>query len=259
MNDLLPCEISQSDFAESEVANFVSPNASSGNRIYGHIPQLPGSQMTSGDRKAKDWQIGICCEKLRDAKDYVVVQEKLDGSCMAVAKQNSEIIPLARSGNRAAVSRYKQHRFFHKWVYENLERFDELLADGETCIGEWLMQAHGTRYDLPHEPFVIFDLRSGEKFLTSRAVKKRVSRFNFIAPRTIHEETPITVEEIVKLLQPSGHGAIDLVEGAVWRVERNDQVDFLAKYVRPDKRIGCFLPERPGQKPIWNWQPSDKF
>ncbi len=54
------------------------------------------------------------------------------------------------------------------------------------------------------------------------------------------------------------HGALDPVEGAVWRVERNalvnpgrsgercPVVDFLAKYVRPDKIDGCYLPELNG-------------
>ena len=261
MNILSPNEISQTDSAESEGRLFVSTEKTDVplSRCYGRIPHLPGSQMTSDDRKAEDWQVHICCEKLRDTKDHVVVQEKLDGSCMAVMKKNGEIIPMARSGNRAAVSRYKQHRFFHKWVYENLERFDGLLNENEICMGEWLMQAHGTRYDLPHEPFVLFDLKSNGKFLTSAALRKRATLFHFVTPQIIHEGTPIAVSRVVKLLKSSGHGALDPVEGAVWRIERNGQIDFRAKYVRPEKQIGSFLPQRPGQISVWNWQPSKVF
>jgi hypothetical protein len=45
------------------------------------------------------------------------------------------------------------------------------------------------------------------------------------------------------------YGALDPVEGAVWRVERNDKVDFLAKYVRPDKVDGSYFEG----EPVWNW------
>ena len=61
------------------------------------------------------------------------------------------------------------------------------------------------------------------------------------------------------------HGALDSVEGAVWRVERHALVrpgrsgkrrlvvDFLVKYVRPDKIDGCYLPEINGGQAHWNW------
>lgn len=43
------------------------------------------------------------------------------------------------------------------------------------------------------------------------------------------------------------HGSIELAEGAVYRVERDGKLDFMAKYVRPEKKIGCYLKET-----IWN-------
>jgi hypothetical protein len=39
-------------------------------------------------------------------------------------------------------------------------------------------------------------------------------------------------------------------------VERNGAVDFLVKYVRPDKIDGVFLHEIGGNDPVWNWQPK---
>jgi hypothetical protein len=62
------------------------------------------------------------------------------------------------------------------------------------------------------------------------------------------------------------NGASDPVEGAVWRVERNELtnpgqnsdrrwiVDFLVKYVRHDKQDGIYLPEISGKKSVWNWR-----
>lgn len=52
------------------------------------------------------------------------------------------------------------------------------------------------------------------------------------------------------------HGALDPVEGAVWRVERGGSVDFLAKYVRPDKVDGCYLPDIAGCEAVWHWTPE---
>lgn len=40
------------------------------------------------------------------------------------------------------------------------------------------------------------------------------------------------------------------------RVEHKGEVDFLAKYVRPDKIDGLYLPEISGKEAIWNWRPN---
>jgi hypothetical protein len=53
----------------------------------------------------------------------------------------------------------------------------------------------------------------------------------------------------------SPHGAEE-AEGAVWRVERNGEFDFMAKFVKPTKIDGVFLPEMSLQEAVWNWRPS---
>ena len=128
-----------------------------GQRAYGHIPHLPNSRLGPGDHKISSGQARICTEKVRDKHDTIIVQEKVDGSAVAVARVKDEIIPLGRSGYRASTSRFEQHHFFAKWVYNRLDRF-QWLEEGERVVGEWLAQAHGTKYDLPHEPFVAFDV-----------------------------------------------------------------------------------------------------
>ena len=55
------------------------------------------------------------------------------------------------------------------------------------------------------------------------------------------------------------HGAIDPIEGAMWRVEskgNKGNVEFLAKYVRHDKVDGRYLPKVSGQPEVWNWRPE---
>jgi hypothetical protein len=55
------------------------------------------------------------------------------------------------------------------------------------------------------------------------------------------------------LLSESHYGALDPVEGAIWRIERDGKVDFLVKYVRPEKIDGIYLPEVTGNgATIWN-------
>lgn len=238
-----------------------------GGKSYGHIPHFPGSRMGPGDHKCSPGQLRIATEKARDRHDRIIVQEKVDGSNVGVANIQGVIVPLTRAGYVADTSPFEQHWRFGEWVYAHQTRFLETLAEGERLCGEWLMQAHGTRYELPHEPFVVFDLMRGQERLTCEEVQDRVYPFGFVMPRLIHEGEPLSIAEALGAIKRSGHGALDPVEGAVWRVERNEcvnkraggerrwVVDFLAKYVRPDKVDGCYLPEQNGGEPIWNWRP----
>ena len=139
----------------------MKPNKPSADKAYGSIPHLPGSRRGPADIGLSDQQASLLTVKARDRHDHITVQEKLDGSCVSVAKIDGEIVPLIRAGYTAAGSNWTQHHYFADWVFspENLPRFDALLHEGERCIGEWLMEAHGTIYDLSgREPFIIFDL-----------------------------------------------------------------------------------------------------
>jgi hypothetical protein len=234
-----------------------------GMKAYGHIAHLPNSRLGPGDHKLHDGQARILTEKVRDKYDRIIVQEKLDGSNVAVANIGGVIVPLIRAGYPAVSSHWEQHRLFAAWVYERVDRF-AFLKDGERVVGEWLAQAHGTRYTLKHEPFVPFDLmRGGERACYSEFVN-RVKAEGFTTPWLLSSGPPVSVEEAMTELTGHSirdcrngfHGAIDAVEGAVWRCERHDKVDFLGKYVRPDKKDGCYLPEVCGTT-HWNWRPGD--
>jgi ATP-dependent RNA circularization protein (DNA/RNA ligase family) len=107
---------------------------------------LPGSRMGPADHHCHEGQARICTEKPRDKHDFIVVQEKLDGSCVSVAHVNGEIVALGRAGYLAATSPYEQHRMFAQWVFENGVRFADMLCDGERAVGEWL--GPGSRHPL---------------------------------------------------------------------------------------------------------------
>jgi hypothetical protein len=234
-------------------------------KSYGHIPHMPGSRMGPGDHMCDEGQKRIATEKTRDKHDRVILQEKLDGSNVGVAKINGVIVPLTRAGYVANTSPFEQHHHFYNWVWKNQARFEGLLRDGERVCGEWLMQAHGTIYDLKHEPFVVFDLMMKSERKIYEEFVYRVKKYDFISPNTVSIGPSVSAEKAMELVRISGHGALDPVEGAVWRVERNEQidrhkserkwvVDFLVKYVRPDKVDGLYLPEQSGKEPVWNWK-----
>ena len=64
----------------------------------------------------------------------------------------------------------------------------------------------------------------------------------------------LSINIALKGIEVSGHGAVDEVEGVVYRVERNNTVDFLAKYVKPHKIDGKYLPEKNDGIVVWNWK-----
>ena len=238
-----------------------------GHKNYGSIPHLPGSRMGSGDHHCHEGQANIATVKKRDKNDEIIVQEKLDGSNVGVARIDDEIIALGRAGYPASSSPWMQHRYFHRWVLKNHDRFWNVLENGERLVGEWLLQAHGTRYQLEHEPFVAFDLMVGHV----RAPLNDLERFwesGFRMPHQVHCGDAISVKQAMFLLGTYGeHGALDPVEGLVYRVERDRptgvkgekkrKVDFLVKYVRPDKEDGIYLPDVSGGKTIWNVNPLE--
>jgi hypothetical protein len=229
-----------------------------GHRAYGSIPHLPGSRRGPADKGVNDGQARICTVAPRDKHDHIFIQEKLDGSCVSAAKINGQVVALSRAGWLATTSPYEQHHLWAHWVREHYSRFDALLNEGERVVGEWLAQAHGTRYELRHEPFVAFDLMTATERLPYLMFSDRVTDQGFGIPVMIGLG-PISITEALERLGLYGqHGAIDPIEGAMWRVERNGKVDFLAKYVRPGKQDGIYLPEMSGQPAVWNWRPSKR-
>jgi hypothetical protein len=62
------------------------PQKPLGIKNYGHIPHLRGSRMGVGDHTCHDGQSRIATAWVRDRHDEVIVQEKLDGSNVGVAR-----------------------------------------------------------------------------------------------------------------------------------------------------------------------------
>ncbi len=225
-----------------------------GQKAYGSIPHLPYSRLGTGDHHIEVAQALIATKQARDRNDLIIVQEKLDGSNCSVAKVEGQILALGRSGYLAETSPFEQHKLFAKWVLSQEDRFSKLLKENERVCGEWLAQAHGTVYHLTHEPYVVFDLITKYERETYHNFLLRVLPLSFVVPNLVHIGQPLSIENALKRVEVSGHGAIDEVEGVVYRVERNGQVDFLTKFVKQSKVDGKYLPEKNNGKTIWNWR-----
>lgn len=234
----------------------IKPVKPLGRKAYGSIPHLPGSRLGPGDHHCHPGQEAICTLKARDRHDRIIVTEKLDGGNVAIAKVDGKIWPLGRAGFLANTSPFEQHHHFDHWVRLALGKWDAMLKEGEAVHGEWLAMAHGTKYDLPHAPFVAFDLTGGGKRLPHDEMTERCGLYGVTTAHVISDGPPIAVASALGLLGECGkHGALEPVEGAVWRVERRGVFDFLAKYVRPDKQDGKYIAEINGGEPYWHWRP----
>lgn len=214
-------------------------------KAYGSIPHLPGSNLGPADHHIDPGQARIATERTRDYHDRVIVQEKLDGSCVAVAKLNGNIIPLSRAGYLAISSPWKQHHVFAYWVNKNRDRFDTLLMEGERVIGEWLLLKHGTHYILEHEPFVAFDLMVKDERKPFDEFDARCKEAGFQTPFLINEgKHSLSIDYLQRMPKKyieNKHGRIGPSEGYVWRVERKGKVDFLCKWVRRNYIPGRFF------------------
>lgn len=237
-----------------------------GGDLYGSIPHLPGSRVGPGDHTITPQQADLFLVDTRSKTRRVIVQEKLDGSCCGVARIGDQIIPLGRKGYPAITSPYEQHRLFHDWAMERVEDFLCILEDGERIIGEWLAQAHGTRYDLGgFDPWVAFDIMRGTTRLPYRAFGERVHNRCDFAQCFATDGEALPIETALQILGDRGYYGADRAEGLVYRLEDVEKrapkdgprrVVMLAKYVRPDKIDGCHLPEITGGEPVWNWRPE---
>ncbi len=235
-------------------------------KMYGSIPHLPGSKYGNReDRGCPKGEAKIFLEQCHDG-DKIIVTEKVDGSSVAVAKKDGKILPQNRAGYPCLSSKYLQHRYFHNWVMERYEEFNKLLQENEWICGEWLAQAHGTIYELSpfRSPFVAFDIfRLAENHNSERILyhefTDRLYRASFIphVPILWYDFSACSIENAMKALGERGHyGALELAEGAVWRIERKGKCHGLAKFVRSEKEPGKYLESETGGAPIWNWRPN---
>ena len=231
------------------------PSKPLGRKSYGSIGHLPGSRLGPGDHAVHEGQARICTEQVRDRHDLVIVTEKLDGSCMAVARLEDRIVPLGRAGYPAWTSPFEFQRRFGEWVAARDDIFRHVLREGERLVGEWMYLVHGTVYGRLDSLWYAFDLMRGAERAPMSEIDERLSGTPLSQPAELFRgNRGYSIAEADDGLGREGaYGTVrDGAEGAVWRVERRGKVDFLAKYVRPGKVDGQYLPDISGNDPVYH-------
>jgi hypothetical protein len=224
-----------------------------GHKAYGSIPHLPGSKRGPGDHGLSEEQAALLTGARKIGRDWeIVVQEKLDGSCMSVAKIDGKIVALGRAGFVAQSSPYAHLRAFAPWVAARAERFDALLSEGERVVGEWMLLATGLRYWIPREDdlFVAFDLMRGhERSHPCEVIDRCESHSVLSVPISWQGATdPVDVHMDV------GYGPLfpceSMPEGVIYRAIHKGKVSFLGKWVRDDFEPGRYLDQQVYNYPI---------
>lgn len=241
-----------------------------GIKNYGSIPHLLTSKLGKGDHHIHEGQHRICTEKARDKHDVIIVQEKIDGSNVGVAKINGNIVAMTRSGYEAKTSPYEQHHYFDKWVKKRESMFHKLLRENERIVGEWILQACGIKYKIPvdreEDLFIAFDIFDSENNrmihndFVARLYNTSISYpFTFIDSVGRNYSIDKCYKEICDVPNHLRHCPIvdgQLPEGLIYRVERKGKFDFIAKWVRADFNTGQYLPEISGNDTVWNFPPN---
>ena len=79
----------------------------------------------------------------------------------AIARIDGCTVAPGRTGYPAESAPPEHISLFGDWVRSDPDHWAQMLGPGEVLHGEWVALAHGTRYDLLHEPFVAFDPTAG--------------------------------------------------------------------------------------------------
>ena len=222
-------------------------------KAYSGIGHLPGSRTGTADRHIHEREAARLLEACPDDCE-VIIQEKLDGSCVAVYRRGREILPLGREGDITYGSRNSSRRMWADWVKIHKDLFLDVLRDGEWLCGEWMAMVHTVRYDEVTFPFFAFDLFGADKKPKGYDdLLERLAGSNIPTPALLHRGEALGIEAAMEHLKVKGAKTQDGGEGAIWRMERQGIPKLKAKYVRPDFEAGLFLEETTGDISQWNW------
>lgn len=151
---------------------------------------------------------------------------------MGVLRQGDTLLPVMRKGYDVRTSPYSWLQSFAGFVQQNQDRFLSLLSDGEGVCGEWMIKTHTLSYDMPHEPFICFDIINGTCRERFDDLQKRLREHGFTCVGLVHDGSAITTAEAMRELGRGFHWVIGQPEGVVYRYENVERGwMFNAKFV----------------------------
>jgi hypothetical protein len=189
---------------------------------------LPGSNVADTDRSLTSEEVAALC---RDCE--IVVQEKLDGTCVGVFFEEDESAVLLKRGGVIGHREKDQYNVFRSWVQERTASLCSALGN-RVLFGEFLWQTHGLFYDRLPDFFIGYDLldRTSETFLVAGVVRQELKGIVGVVPELWRGvvRTPAQLSRKIEALAalPSVFG--DSAEGVYVRFERGSRLVARAKY-----------------------------
>lgn len=231
-----------------------------GAKGYGSTPHLVGSRVGPADSHVDPSLALIMTEKVRHKHDRIIVTEKLDGSCMTVARIGRWVLPINRAGYLVTDSPWPMQHVFADYVADRGDPFTSVLSDGERIAGEWMLQAHGTRYRVvdPADLFAAFAIIGPRGRIPYDEFSSRVDAAGIRRAHVISDGPAMSQAAAVAALGSSGfHDALEQPEGAVWVLETRGEFNCIAKHVIPAKVDGKYLSGINGGEDMWNYRGED--
>lgn len=229
-----------------------NPNKPLSCKNYGSIKHIRGSKISDASDKIIDERLeGIIFNPPKGWKIFTT--EKMDGSNVGVGKVNGELVAIQRQGFLCQSSERLQHQLFVKYVEFWKSEFDELVNEGERITGEWLLQAHGMKYDIKDscDLFRPFDIFTNEnKRVPYQSFKEKMIYSIFEECKLISDKSNLNIDGLNHCC------AVRNIEGVIFRAEKDGVFQFNTKYVRPDFEQGKYLPEVTGSEVVWNFDPN---
>jgi hypothetical protein len=231
-----------------------------GSKGYGSTPHLVGSRVGPTDSHVDPTLARIMTEKVRNRHDRIIVTEKLDGSCLTVAKVGGHILPINRAGYLVWDSPWPMQHVFGRYVEDRTSLFSALLHEGERIAGEWMLQAHGTRYRIadPSDLFASFSIIGPRGRIPYDEFASRVDAAGVRRAHVISDGPALSQAAAVDALGATGfHSALEQPEGAVWVLETRGEFNCIAKHVIPEKIDGKYLSSITKLSDVWNYAGDD--
>jgi ATP-dependent RNA circularization protein (DNA/RNA ligase family) len=175
-----------------------------------------------GDKKYADK--GALKDFLK-GKKHLVIEEKIDGSNMAVGWKGGQPYVQGRNSHIALFGdKRPQYRGAVDWAWENVAKLE--LLKGYLVFGEWVRVQHYIHYDLLPDWFIAYDVwdLKAKRFLDYKKKLDFLTELGFFLPQVLYSGK-VTVEKIEELTieQASYFSTTENMEGCVIKDYRSQE------------------------------------